>query len=97
MASEPACATSSARCCSRGRTDRSAHQRRIFERFYRADASRHGSALGSGLGLAIVRSTMELHGGRAEVQSAAGERTVFSLHFPGPLSQNNIAVAARSR
>ena len=35
-------------------------QARIFERFYRADASRHGSASGSGLGLAIVRSIMEL-------------------------------------
>jgi two-component system heavy metal sensor histidine kinase CusS len=59
-------------------------QARIFERFYRADASRHGSASGSGLGLAIVRSIMELHRGRAEVRSAPGERTVFSLTFPGP-------------
>jgi two-component system, OmpR family, heavy metal sensor histidine kinase CusS len=59
-------------------------QTRIFERFYRGDASRHGSASGSGLGLAIVRSIMELHRGRAEVRSAPGERTVFSLTFPGP-------------
>jgi two-component system heavy metal sensor histidine kinase CusS len=59
-------------------------QARIFERFYRADTSRHGSAAGSGLGLAIVRSIMELHGGRAEVRSAPGERTVFRLHFPAP-------------
>jgi two-component system, OmpR family, heavy metal sensor histidine kinase CusS len=58
-------------------------QARIFQRFYRADASRHGSASGSGLGLAIVRSIMELHRGRAEVRSAPGERTVFSLTFPG--------------
>src|SRR5689334_3724528 len=57
-------------------------QARIFERFYRSDASRHDSASSSGLGLAIVRSTMELHGGWAEVRSAPGERTVFSLHFP---------------
>jgi two-component system, OmpR family, heavy metal sensor histidine kinase CusS len=61
-------------------------QARIFERFYRADTSRHGSAAGSGLGLAIVRSIMELHGGRAEVRSAPGERTVFRLHFPAPPS-----------
>jgi two-component system heavy metal sensor histidine kinase CusS len=60
----------------------SEQQPRIFERFYRADASRHGSASSSGLGLAIVRSIMELHGGRAEVRSAPGQRTTFSLHFP---------------
>ncbi len=58
----------------------------IFERFYRADASRHGSASGSGLGLAIVRSIMDLHGGEAWVSSAPGMRTAFSLRFPAPLS-----------
>ena len=33
-------------------------QARIFQRFYRGDASRHGSSSRSGLGLAIVRSIM---------------------------------------
>jgi len=60
------------------------HAPRIFERFYRADASRQGSASSSGLGLAIVRSIMDLHQGTASVQSGAGQRTVFSLHFPAP-------------
>lgn len=60
------------------------HQARIFERFFRVDASREGSASGSGLGLAIVRSIMELHRGRAIVLSAPGERTRFRLWFPGP-------------
>jgi two-component system heavy metal sensor histidine kinase CusS len=71
-------------------------QARIFERFYRADASRHDSASGSGLGLAIVRSIMELHGGWAEVRSVAGERTVFSLHFPPPAREGNAAGAVRT-
>jgi two-component system heavy metal sensor histidine kinase CusS len=57
-------------------------QKRIFDRFYRADASRHGSSSGSGLGLAIVRSIMDLHGGTAWVRSSPGERTVFGLRFP---------------
>jgi signal transduction histidine kinase len=35
---------------------------RIFDRFYRADRSRHGE--GSGLGLAIGRTTIESHGGQ---------------------------------
>jgi two-component system heavy metal sensor histidine kinase CusS len=56
----------------------------IFQRFYRVDASRQGSASGSGLGLAIVRSIMELHRGSVSVESANGKPTVFTLHFPPP-------------
>jgi two-component system heavy metal sensor histidine kinase CusS len=59
-------------------------QARIFQRFYRVDSSRQGSALGSGLGLAIVRSIMELHRGSVSVESEAGNPTVFTLHFPPP-------------
>lgn len=60
-------------------------QRRIFERFcfYQADPSRRTSASGSGLGLAIVLSIMELYGGKATVRSSSGERTRFTLYFPG--------------
>ncbi|MDR5880528.1 heavy metal sensor histidine kinase [Caballeronia sp. LZ032] len=57
------------------------HLGKIFERFYRADASRHGSAKNTGLGLAIVKSIMQLHRGTVDVESAAG-RTAFSLRFP---------------
>lgn len=57
------------------------HVNRIFERFYRVDASRHGSARNAGLGLAIVKSIMELHRGKVDVASY-GERTTFTLYFP---------------
>ncbi|EIF32155.1 heavy metal sensor kinase [Burkholderia sp. Ch1-1] len=57
------------------------HVDRIFERFYRVDASRHGSARNAGLGLAIVKSIMELHRGKVDVASY-GERTTFTLFFP---------------
>ncbi len=60
------------------------HQALIFERFYRIDASRRGSASGSGLGLAIVRSIMAMHHGQVSVTSAPGQPTVFTLHFPAP-------------
>ncbi len=60
------------------------HQERIFERSFRVDESRAGSASGSGLGLAIVKSIMDLHGGTASVISGPGRRTVFRLWFPGP-------------
>jgi two-component system heavy metal sensor histidine kinase CusS len=62
----------------------SEHQLRIFDRAFRADESRAGSATGSGLGLAIVKSIMELHHGTVSVISGPGRSTVFRLWFPGP-------------
>ncbi|MEO7337656.1 MAG: heavy metal sensor histidine kinase [Caldimonas sp.] len=59
-------------------------QARIFERFFRGEASREGSASSSGLGLAIVSSIMALHRGTVSVRSEPGERTVFRLEFPPP-------------
>lgn len=57
------------------------HVDRIFERFYRVDASRHGSSRNAGLGLAIVKSIMELHRGNVDVTSNDA-RTTFTLRFP---------------
>lgn len=57
----------------------SAQQARIFDRFWRADASRHQGS--SGLGLSIVRSIMRLHQGRCEVNSEHGVNR-FTLRFP---------------
>lgn len=45
---------------------------RVFDRFYRADASRNRSSGGSGLGLAIVRALVELHGGNVRAQNRIG-------------------------
>jgi two-component system OmpR family sensor kinase len=56
----------------------------VFERFYRADASRgRGDGTGgSGLGLSIVASVAEAHGGSATVRSAPGSGAVFSVRLP---------------
>jgi two-component system cell cycle sensor histidine kinase PleC len=41
---------------------------------------------GSGLGLGIARSLTELHGGRMEIQSAAGAGTTVAIHLPMPVA-----------
>jgi two-component system heavy metal sensor histidine kinase CusS len=64
-----------------GETIPSEHLPRLFDRFYRADASRHRSHEGAGLGLAITRSIVEAHGGTIAVASANG-LTRFEMAFP---------------
>ena len=59
------------------------HQKRIFERFYRADPSRQRTdSEGSGLGLSIVDAVMRAHGGSVTVQSQLGQGSTFTLFFP---------------
>ena len=57
------------------------HLSRIFDRFYRLDASRQRSGEGAGLGLAIAKSIIEAHGGRISAQSTTGA-TTFELSLP---------------
>jgi signal transduction histidine kinase len=53
------------------------HLPRIFERFYRADASRTQKTGSSGLGLAIAREIITAHGGEIKAESVLGEGTGF--------------------
>jgi two-component system OmpR family sensor kinase len=55
---------------------------RVFERFWRAEASRSRDYGGSGLGLAIVQAIVRAHGGRVEVRSTVGGGTTVVLHLP---------------
>jgi two-component system OmpR family sensor kinase len=60
-------------------------QKRIFERFYRADSSRvRNDGEGSGLGLSIVDAVMKAHGGSVSVASEVGKGSTFTLFFPQP-------------
>jgi len=55
---------------------------KLFDRFYRADASRSEGGSSSGLGLSIVQAIMALHQGRVTVESSAQGETRFTLSFP---------------
>ncbi|HEX8036351.1 MAG TPA: HAMP domain-containing sensor histidine kinase [Ktedonobacterales bacterium] len=58
------------------------NRERIFERFYRLDASRSAATGGSGLGLAIVRSLVEAHGGTIRVEERQEGGAQFSFTLP---------------
>jgi two-component system phosphate regulon sensor histidine kinase PhoR len=64
------------------------HLEKIFERFYRVDrisgskSAELGDQRGTGLGLSIVRHITLLHKGNAEVESHAGEGSIFRIKIP---------------
>jgi len=63
-------------------------QTRIFERFYRAEASRH-QVPGAGLGLVIAREIIHAHGGEIWVESRPGDGSTFRFYVPA--AQNRAA------
>ncbi len=55
----------------------------IFDRFYRADKSRHSHSEGrTGLGLAISKWVVEAHDGTINVTSIFGKGTAFAISIP---------------
>ena len=57
----------------------------VFDRFYRARGA-SSTTTGTGLGLSIVKSLVDLHEGRIEVESQPGEGTTFHVSIPAAVS-----------
>ena len=58
------------------------HLEHVFERFYRADASRARASGGVGLGLAIVAAVAEANGGTVSAISEPGHGATFRIAVP---------------
>ncbi|MDP3284024.1 MAG: ATP-binding protein [Desulfobacterales bacterium] len=57
------------------------HLSRLFERFYRVDASRSRKLGGTGLGLAIVKHIVIANAGKVTVESTPGKGSRFVIHI----------------
>ena len=55
---------------------------RVFERFYRVDASRSRASGGNGLGLSIAAAIVTAHGGHISLDSLPGHGARFSVRLP---------------
>jgi signal transduction histidine kinase len=54
----------------------------IFDRFHRADKSRHAEFGQTGLGLAIVKAVVEAHNGKIRAESKLGVGTKIWIELP---------------
>lgn len=57
-------------------------QKRMFEKFFRADSARVQQITGTGLGLFITKELIEKMGGTIHVQSEEGKGSRFSFKLP---------------
>jgi signal transduction histidine kinase len=73
--------------------------RRIFDRFYQADASRVKliNGEGAGLGLSIAQWIAQAHGGRIAVESQLGMGTTFTVTIPHIEEPERVMSAAVTR
>jgi len=66
----------------RGKGMLKAHQKHIFDMFYRVTEGNIHEVKGFGLGLAYVRQVVRQHGGRVEVDSSPGNGSRFTMRIP---------------
>lgn len=58
------------------------NQEKIFDRFFRSEDAIVQKVAGTGLGLSIVRSLVEMHGGRLQLESRPGQGSTFTFNLP---------------
>lgn len=54
---------------------------KVFDRFYKSDASRSADKTGAGLGLSLVKTVVDLHSGSITVRSVEGSYTEFEIRL----------------
>jgi two-component system, OmpR family, heavy metal sensor histidine kinase CusS len=70
---------------------------RIFDRFFRADASRNAGDVHHGLGLAIVAAIARMHGGQVVARSCSGETRIgMSIAGFGDPAMRSTTLTTRS-
>ena len=67
----------------------------VFERFFRADASRQRASGGTGLGLAIVAAIVASHGGQVGVSRTPGGGATFAVRLPAFTGDSQEAPSVR--
>jgi signal transduction histidine kinase len=55
---------------------------RVFDRFFRGDASHNKEIDGCGLGLSIARRIVEAHSGDIRIESEVGKQTAVAVRLP---------------
>jgi two-component system OmpR family sensor kinase len=70
------------------------HAARVFERFYRVDASRTRESGGAGLGMAIVAAIVEAHRGAVELSPTPGGGTTVRVRLPASATDAHLADTA---
>jgi signal transduction histidine kinase len=68
----------------------------LFTRFFRAREAQGQSIQGVGLGLSIIKSIVESHGGRIEVESQVGRGSRFQVRLPLDLLRAEVPHPART-
>lgn len=62
----------------------------VFDRFYRADASRSSATDGAGLGLSLVKWIADRHGATIDVASRPGNGSTFTLKLPIDMAHSGL-------
>lgn len=71
-------------------------QEKIFERFYRADSSRHSTGVHAGLGLAIVKEYMGRLNGAITVESRPDVGSTFRVTLPVAMAESELLAESDS-